>query len=457
MAEVRDAWYDSAANAGPADTLASSTLRICHLGKYYPPALGGIETHVRALAAGQAAHGHDVRVVCVNHAGRRGRDVTADRYGMTPTIEQRDGAVRVTRLGRSAGVARLDVCPALPWLIKRINQDPPDILHLHTPNPTMVLVMAMLLRLRVPLVVTHHSDIVRQRVLRWFLDPFDRLVYRRASLILSDSAGYIEGSATLRHHLDRVRTLPLGVDLRPHLNPSARALACAADLRARHGAPLWLCVGRLVYYKGLEVALEALRHVPGTLLLVGRGPLESALRERTRKLGVTDRVRMAGALDEDALIGAYRAATALWFPSTARSEGFGLAQVEAMASGCPVVNTRLPGSGVSWVSLDGVSGLTVAPGDAGALAAAARRLHDDAALRARLAAGAAARARQEFDAALMASRALAFYARVLDDAAAAANSLSHRRVAAWVRAAGQTGDTTHAGAAPVRGQPVRRD
>src|SRR5688500_11245930 len=113
---------------------SSQPIRVCHLGKYYPPAPGGIETHVQTLARAQARLGADARVVCVNRADRRGRDVTWERYGATATSDERDGPVRVTRLGRSATFARLDVCPALPSLIEQLNHEPPDVLHLHTPD-----------------------------------------------------------------------------------------------------------------------------------------------------------------------------------------------------------------------------------------------------------------------------------------------------------------------------------
>src|SRR4029079_14345062 len=91
----------------------SNSLRVVHLGKYYPPAPGGIEGHTQTLARGQAALGADVRVLVVNHATAGGRDVTFERLAATPDVEDADGPVRVTRVGKSASVARLDVAPGL--------------------------------------------------------------------------------------------------------------------------------------------------------------------------------------------------------------------------------------------------------------------------------------------------------------------------------------------------------
>src|SRR4029078_7625728 len=95
----------------------STRLSICHLRKYYSHAPGGIETHVQTLARAQAELGAKVRVVCTNHANPAGRDVTWARFGATETIDETDGAVRVTRLGRSATLARFDIIPGLPQLL----------------------------------------------------------------------------------------------------------------------------------------------------------------------------------------------------------------------------------------------------------------------------------------------------------------------------------------------------
>jgi glycosyltransferase involved in cell wall biosynthesis len=393
------------------------TIHVCHLGKYYPPAPGGIETHVQTLARAQADAGARVRVLCVNHSNSSGRDVTWAPYGATPTVEDRDGPVRILRLGRSATFARLDICPELPRAIDDLFDEPVDILHLHTPNPTMVLAVTRL-RKTAAIVVTHHSDIIKQRILRYALGPFERMVYGRAVRLVVTSDAYRDGSELLTRYREKVVTLPMGLDLTAMLQPSQKSIEVAADWKQNYGgqagAPIWLSVGRLVYYKGLDTAIAALSNVPGTLIIIGRGPMEEELKALALRLGVADRIVWRGYADGDELIGAYLASTALWFPSSHRSEAYGLVQVEAMAAGCPVINTFIPHSGVSWVSRHEESGLTIPVGDAAALAEASRRIAADPALRARLSAGARARAIVEFDARLMATRSLDLYSSVLE-------------------------------------------
>src|SRR5206468_8021999 len=109
-----------------------------------------------------------------------------------------------------------------------------DVLHLHMPNPTM-LVAAASLRLTIPLVITHHSDVVRQRLLRWFYRPFEKLVYSRAAAIACSSAGYADGSPLLQQHAEKVELLPMGLDLSQFSSPSVAALKKADELNQRYG------------------------------------------------------------------------------------------------------------------------------------------------------------------------------------------------------------------------------
>jgi rhamnosyl/mannosyltransferase len=377
----------------------SATPRICHLGKYYPPAPGGIESHIQTLAQAQAQLGLDVSVYCVNHEPG-------------PTRSENDGPVRLTRFARRASVSKLDVCPDLAPALKRVEA---DVLHLHVPNPTMTLAL-LRARPRVPLVVTYHSDIVKQRVLKALFRPFERLAFRRALAILPTSPRYPAGSDFLSPYQDRLRVLPHGIDLSPYLEPSPSAREKAEQIRAAYPGPRWLGCGRMVYYKGFLNAVRALTEVPGTLVLVGDGPDRPALEAEAARLGVSDRVVFPGKLPHALdLVPYYLAADAFWFPSNARSEAFGLVQVEAMATGCPVINTEIPHSGVAWVSPHEQTGLTVPVNDPSALASAARRLVEEPGLRARLASSARARAIEEFSDRVMAERSLAIYRQVLGD------------------------------------------
>jgi len=389
-----------------------SPLRVCHLGKFYPPASGGIETHLRTLAQAQARLGLAVTVMCVNHLDGGEQDVTWRAMAATANREEADGLVRLVRLGKHASLARLDFCPGLPWRLARMGPTNCDLLHLHVPNPTMVLAL-FACRPRVPWVITYHSDVVRQRRLLRLQRPFENWVFRRARAILATSPAYAQGSDYLQHFTDKVAVVPFGIDLDAFLNPGMGARRQAEEFRQAHGEPLWLTVGRLVYYKGLHNAIRALARVPGKLMIVGDGPLHRELERLAELEGVADRVVWQKRLSPEELVGAYHAATALWFPSNARSEAFGFVQVEAMACGTPVINTAIPGSGVAWVSRDGESGLTVPVDDWQGLAEAANRLSCDGELRARLSAQARQRAIQEFDAELMARRTLEVYRHVL--------------------------------------------
>jgi rhamnosyl/mannosyltransferase len=375
-----------------------SSLRIVHLGKFFHPAHGGIEKTVRSLAHEQATLGCSVRVICMDH--ERGRESRVEW----------DGPVEVVRLRRATSFCKLDHCPGLSRLIR---DSEADLLHLHTPNPSMI-VGLMLSGDRRPLVVSHHSDVIKQRLRRLLFRPFERACYARARLILAMSPPYVAGSAPLLRHPDRVAVLPIGLDLAPFLAPSPEVVAQGARLRRSHPGPLWFSCGRLVYYKGLETALHALRSVPGTLLIGGDGPARAGLERLSARLGLRDRARFLGNIprDED-LIAHHLAADAFWFPSNARSEAYGVVQVEAMASGCPVINTAIPHSGVPWVSRHEETGLTVPVDDPAAFAAAARRLLEEPGLRDRLAAGARARAIAEFQCEAMGRRSLALYSATL--------------------------------------------
>ena len=136
-----------------------------------------------------------------------------------------------------------------------------------------------------------------------------------------------------------------------------------------------------------------------------------------RELGISDRVRFAGEVSHEELAALYHACDVFVLPSITRAEAFGYVQLEAMACARPVVSTRVP-SGVAWVNRDGVTGLTVAPGDVEALARAIAALTADPDLARRMGAAGRDRVLSEFTMARMRTAAATLYREVASEQAA---------------------------------------
>ncbi|MGH8012858.1 MAG: glycosyltransferase, partial [Candidatus Binataceae bacterium] len=326
--------------------------------------------------------------------------------GRYNAVDMLDG-VKVTRVARWCTVMSAPLCPGM---VRHIRQSAAHIVHLHLPNPAAMLAY-QLSGHSGHLIVTWHSDIVRQHRVMRLLAPFEHRLMRRAAACVVTSPNYLESSARLRAYHDRTRVIPFGIVPERFIRPETGMVMA---LRAHYGDRVVLAVGRLIYYKGFEFLIRAMRQVNAVLLLVGDGPLRRRLEHEARALGVGDRVHFVGELRDDAMVSHYHAADVFVLPSVARSEAFGIVQLEAMASGRPVVNTRID-SGVPYVSIDGVTGLTVPPREPAALAEAINRLLDNASLRAQYGAAAVRRVREEFSLDLMVRRMRTLYHEVVGD------------------------------------------
>ncbi len=361
---------------------------IVHLGKYYPPHMGGMETYVRDLVSGMSGS-QDIKVIVAGNSIRR-------------RIDYLDGAV-ITRVPTVGVVASMPVTPTLPWELMRAK---PSLVHVQVPNPGAAFAITMA-RYRGPLVITHHSDTLGRKFLKKLADPFVNEMMRRADRIIATSKRYLASSDELAPFLSKCRVIPMGIN---YEEEPENIQAESEKIVQEYGLRLVLAVGRLVGYKGFIYLVEAMRRVDATLLLVGTGPLVSELKDAAQRLGVSQKIKFLGKVDS--LQKYYRASAIFVLPSISRAEAFGLVQLEAMASGLPVVNTDLD-SGVPEISLDGVTGITVPPGDADSLARALNRLLDDADLRKTMGAAGKLRARREFAPQLMIERTRILYEEVL--------------------------------------------
>lgn len=371
---------------GSQRTAGKRPLDVLHIGKFYPPHMGGIETHLQALC-GELRKSVNLHVIVASD----------DHNGAEETLD----GVRLSRVPTRLTLASTPFCPGMVSMIRKSSA---DIIHIHMPNPAGVLAY-LASGHSGRLVVTYHSDTIRQKFLGAVFEPFLHRALRRSSAIIATSPDYLKTSPVLARYPERSHVIPYGIALDQFERADPAAVR---QIRERYGDRLVLSVGRLVYYKGFEYLIRAMSHVDGKLLIIGDGPLREPLKELAAGLRLAEKIVFAGEVQNDDVVAFYHAADVFALASIARSEAFGIVQIEAMAAGIPVINTGLD-SGVPFVSLDGETGLTVPPADPLALAAAINRLLNDQDLRRSLGRAGILRAREEFSLEKMTSRTLALY------------------------------------------------
>lgn len=367
-------------------------MRIVQVCPFSWDAVGGVQSHVRQLAAELQTRGHDVLVLAPGDAPGWRDDGTC--------IVGRTFEVRT-----NGSVARLACSPsALETLALSIRRFAPDVVHVHEPF-AVALGLKAVWSSPVPVVATFHSYFAGSTsagrlytALAPLLRPTWRQIDRRVAVSVA-----AKWSVSSRLGPGAIEIIPNGVDVERFASATP-AMGLPAGRRL-------LFVGRLEPRKGLPIAVEAFaqladRHPDLQLLVVGDGPERDASGRLPPALRA--RVHLLGSVSDDALPSIYRAADIFVAPARG-AESFGIVLAEAMAAGVPVVASRI--AGYRDVARAGREAVLVQPSDAAALAAGIGHLLDHPDERARLAANGALRAR-DFAWPLVADRLEAVYASV---------------------------------------------
>ncbi len=313
--------------------------------------IGGAETYLLRLESHLRARGHEV--VCV---ARRGA-------ALADSLRAQGAQVHDFHRGGKWNL------PVLWRLIRLMRREKIEVIHCHLFSACRVGGLAGKL-LGVPVVGHVHA-----------LDPAD--IYARVPVLVAVSEGVRQhmigqGIAPSRLHL-----FPNSVDLKVFDASKWNRSACRRELGIGDDVFALVVVASLTPRKAHRFLWQALAALPPHLQVwaVGEGGEAANLRALSRELGLEDRVHFAGFRADVRPF--YAACDAAVLPSL--HEGLPLCLLEAMAMHCPVVATRV--AGIPEIVRDEQTGLLVEPGDANGLRAAIQRL-EDAALRARLSAGA---------------------------------------------------------------------
>ena len=367
-------------------------MRVLHFYKTYKPdSMGGVEELINQLCSGSARRGITSEVLTVS------KDTTTVNLGdhlhhrAKLDVEIASSAFSAAAFKRFASLARQA-----------------DLIHYHFPWPFADIVH-FATRVKKPSIVTYHSDIVRQKVLLQFYRPLRDRFLASVDRIVATSPNYLATSPVLQRYRDKVEVIPIGLD------PSS--YAAPTEVRLRHwkerigSTKFFLFIGNLRYYKGLHVLLDALPGTDFRVVIVGAGPVETALHEQAQRLGL-EQVSFVGPVDDDDKIALLTLSTALVFPSHLRSEAFGISLLEGALFSKPMISTEI-GTGTSYVNIDGTTGLVVPPSDPPALRVAMQQLWDDDALAARLGRNARARFDAKFTAEAMVDSYVDLYKRLI--------------------------------------------
>ena len=350
-------------------------MRVAIFTETFMPALDGVVTRLRSTIDELLKMGDELLVI-------------APRYGEGPAYYHGVPIHRVASVPFPR-YPQIKLAPINPGVGRALRGFGPDLIH--AVNPFVLGSGAPLYahRMGVPLVASYHTNVttyaryyglgIGEKAGRWWT----RTLHNRAQINLCTSETtrkYLSESGVERLHL-----WPQGVDTR-RFHPAKYSKEWRLKLSAGHPeAPLLLYVGRLGREKSIGSMGDVLRAIPeARLALVGDGPARRELEVAFAGLPAA----FSGTRRGEELTAAYASADALVFPST--TETLGLAMLEALASGLPVVAARA--GAAHEVVEDGVNGLLYDPGDRDALIETVRRILEDEGLRDRLREGARATA-----------------------------------------------------------------
>lgn len=350
------------------------TLKICLVNSYYPPWIGGAETYVSNVARGLQRIGHEVTVYCADRPLKSG--------------ESLEDGIRVIRMRTPLRFYGTPIT-VIPKAFLGENY---DVIHSNFPGPYLASISAWVARAKeTRSVLTWHNDLppvtssagvavkLHDRVSSMYLDFYDRIV--------ATTGVYAKASKTLRHYSNKVVVIRNGVDT-SRFNPNVKGDAIRERFHLGN-SKVAIFVGALTTfhtYKGVDILLKAFKKACETsdvkLLVVGEGDLSSGYMKAAQEIGISARVIFTGRAKDSELPEYFAASDFAVLPSKDSSEGFGLALLEAMATGKAVIGSRV--GGIPEIVRDGVNGILVEPNNIDQLAKAMILLAGDDEIRSKM-------------------------------------------------------------------------
>lgn len=332
-------------------------MKVLHFYKtYYPDSYGGVQQVIFQLAEGASDYCVESDVLFLSQSEKR--------YGAPM------GKHHIHSSSLDFEVASTGFSWEVIFRFRKLAAQA-DIIHYHFPWPFMDLVH-FIVGVKKPVVVSYHSDIVKQKYLLRLYSPLMRSFLRQADAIVAASPAYIENSKVLDLYKDKTSVIPYGLDESTYPGVDLQILN---GWRKKLPARFFLFVGALRYYKGLQFLLKAAALNKLPVVIVGSGGVELELHQLASELSL-ENVTFTGSLNDADKSALLRLCTAFVFPSYLPSEAFGISLLEAAMYSKPMISCEI-GTGTTFINIAEDTGVVVPPADPVSLADAMRRLWED--------------------------------------------------------------------------------
>ncbi len=340
-------------------------MKVLQITKRYYPYRGGIEQVTQDIA--NSLTQYENVVVAYNH----------EKGNRVDTVEN----AKVYRIGCQLNLRSQPIAFGYGKQLKRIfQQEKPEVVIFHYPNPFASHFLLKYLPKNVKLVVYWHADIVKQKLLKKLFIGQTKKLLKRADVIAAATPIHVDKSEFLPVYREKVQIIPYCVNVNRFVETDAVKNSTKEIKQKNAGKVICFAVGRHVPYKGMEYLVRASKLLGDQyqIYIGGQGELTEQL--KTLAAGDT-KVEFLGKISDKTMMAYYQACDIFCFPSITKNEAFGLALAEGMYFGKPAVTFTIAGSGVNFVNLKDVTGLEVENCNVEAYAGAIQRLGENAKLR----------------------------------------------------------------------------
>ena len=330
--------------------MSQKQTKILIVNKGFDPDIGGIETIVKQYSELLITKGYEVTILCTN----------TQIFKATAVNYSHERKLKIIRSSSFAKINSMYISISFFYHLLKESRSA-SVIHAHYPFPLFD-IGSIFLPKKSKILLSWHSDIVRQKFLQIFVKPFTSSLLKKSTVLYS-SKRLLKSSYSNLLKKGSFKILPYSV-------PKTLSAPSNIKLKDFLGRDLpgnyFLYLGRLSYYKGINHILDSINQFNFlnkiNFIIAGNGELQSEIKNSLIKLNKPNIFFIPNYLNEAEKSFLLSNCKALLFPSSFSSEAFGIIQLEAMSYAKPVINFNLPTS-VPWVSKDMISGITVKNGD----------------------------------------------------------------------------------------------